>query len=316
MKFDLNEIKNNYLEQLKKIEASQITELGNIKKFSDYMVLVIGGSVYQIKDRAKLVKTGKVPVFVSKDVFLKFLEEIIDKKTDFLILNLAWPFSSFLRENYPDGKLITGTKEHEFVGLVGKKVGEEIEKYLWKIRKQKIKIAVLNDVVSLVANKKNCIGGVVGTGLNFGFWINDNSIVNLETGSFGDFEMSETGKKVDELSVNPGKYKIEKEIAGAYLYKHFNLLSKTKINSTKELSEIAEKGNAIDKKIARDLLERSASLVSVLIKAIMEYLQKEQIDILIEGSLFWKGYLYKENVYRYLEMLGVKGDRVKIYKLL
>jgi hexokinase len=316
MKFKLNEIKNNYFNELGKIKKEQITELGEISKFKNKPTLILGGSVYAITDfQNKIIKNGKVPLLANKDIFYRFLEEIVDKKINFLRLNFAWPILSFLRNGYPDGKLITGTKEHDFDNLTGKIIGKGIEKYLWKKRKQKIKIVVLNDVVSLVLNKKSCLGGVIGTGMNFGFWINDNSIVNLEAGNFGNFEMSETGKQIDKSSINPGKYKIEKEVGGAYLYKHFNLLSENKINSTKELNEIAKNGNKKDKKIAEYLLERSASLVATLIAAIIEYSRKEKVEILIEGSLFWQGYLYEENIYKYLEILGINKNKVKFLKV-
>jgi hexokinase len=86
------------------------------------------------------------------------------------------------------------------------------------------------------------------------------------------------------------------------------------LQSTAELSEVAElKNDAGD--LARDIIERSASLVAAQIAAIYDFKKSIFCNILLEGSLFWKGYGYKKHVLQYLENLEVNINRLKFSQI-
>ena len=67
------------------------------------------------------------------------------------------------------------------------------------------------------------------------------------------------------------------------------------VNTTASLSLLAENDHNTNGLLAREVIERSADLVATHIAGIAEYKQSDTVFVL-EGSLFWKGYHYKERV--------------------
>ncbi|MBI4079190.1 MAG: hypothetical protein HY429_02740 [Candidatus Levybacteria bacterium] len=71
-------------------------------------------------------------------------------------------------------------------------------------------IAVANDVVRLVLSGltkyswTSLAGGIVGTGTNLSFFLDEHYVVNLESGNFNKFMQSDEGKSIDSHSVVPG----------------------------------------------------------------------------------------------------------------
>ena len=286
-----------------------------IKEGEIFQVLVIGGTIFR---KALIKKEGKSLVILERDAkyqppfkHRKDLEFFVDKeisdKVSVVALNFAYPLRPVFENGRLDGILVSGTKGNVFDDLVGKKVGHELENYLNKKLKKKIKISVANDTICLLlagltrAKWEDLIGGVIGTGMNFAFFIDKNTAVNLESANFDKFPQTPEARLIDEYSANPGKSLFEKEVAGAYLYKHFNLIRELKelshpsIQSTEDLDRIAQQNIPGVSAVAKELLQNSAELVATQIAGIMKFKHKS-LTFVIEGSLFWLSNGYRGNV--------------------
>jgi hexokinase len=276
-------------------------------------VLIIGGSVgrhtsFQRKDGKLLTREGitktSLPIFSNRDSFLDFCASQINPTIPTLALNFAYPLTPVLRENRLDGVLITGMKEHRFEGLVGKTVGEELEKYLEKKYNKHFSITVANDTICLLlsglpfAKRDALAAGVIGTGINFAFFDSPSDIINTEAANFSGVQATDEAREIDKESVAPGKALFEKETAGGYLYLQYNkLLQKNNLStpplqSTEELDRLSYQDSK-EGVIARELLERSAQLSAAFMAGITLHKAKD-LTFVIEGSLFWNGYRYKE----------------------
>lgn len=321
----LSKITQKFTEELQNAQKGNKTSLPfirhqlslkpKVKKGEIFQVLRIGGSIYQnalvknVDGKVAIVKSVQKPLpkFTSKEVFLSFINKTLDKDVSHLALNFAYPLAPISRNGYLDGTLVSGSKEHEFIGLVGLPVGETIENYIQDIQKRTIHTALANDTVCLVLSgltqfrPQGLVGGVIGTGLNFAFFLDEETIVNLESANFDKFPQSTEGKLIDKASVRPGDALIEKEISGGYLYQHFNIrlrkegLDFPEVKSTKEMDAVAFKNTPLVSLLAREVSDHSSSLVSCQIAGIAEFLKRDCVFV-IEGSLFWKGWRYKENV--------------------
>lgn len=321
----LKTIQLNFLKELEDAYAGKKTSLPFIvhKHFHSsivqleeiFEVLVIGGSVWK-KAFLKKTKNGieiikrhtEQPVNVKNEQdFLAFIENELPDEVTTLALNFAIPMEHVFENGRLDGIALSVPKEGKLHGLIGKKVGAEIEEYIFKKQKRRIKASVANDTVCLVLSGltkyrwNQFVAGIVGTGVNFAFFLNEEEIANLESANFDKFSQSLEGKLVDEESSRPGKALFEKKTAGAYLYKHFNtIIEKVNINfkpitSTEELNNISLKQIPQVSEIARDLLKRSAQLVACQIAGITEF-KKHNMVFNMEGSLFWKASDYEKTV--------------------
>ena len=67
------------------------------------------------------------------------------------------------------------------------------------------------------------------------------------------------------------------------------------VSSTKEMDNVAFNDIPKVSLLAREVSEHSSSLVSCQIAGITQFYNRD-CTVIIEGSLFWKGYRYKENV--------------------
>jgi len=292
-----------------------------------FQVMVFGGTVFKsaiINKKGSKIKIitqyeSEIPTFSNEDIFLSFIDSHLDPSIHFLAVNFAFPLSPVVINNLLDGYLIRGTKEHAFVNLVGKPVAQTVSEYIFKKHNRKIITTIANDTICLLlANIKTAtwnstVAGIIGTGTNYSFTLDDNKIINLESANFKDFPQTETGKIIDSKSSDTGKHLIEKEISGAYLYKHFNeILSRSKIpftplQKTSQLSEIAfSRGKW--QKIAQEILERSSSFAACQIAGIVQFkntLGIKKLTFVMEGNLFWSGWHYKKMLENYLKLLGV-----------
>jgi hexokinase len=294
-----------------------------VKNGETFQVLAVGGSMYRNalvkkeKDGELTIEyeiTNRLPIFALREDFLSFVDSQIEEATTMLALNFAYPVEPVFENGRLDGKLLHGTKEHTFLGLVNKNIGEEIEKHIWEKHKRKITVSVANDTVCLIlsgltkAKWNHLAAGIVGTGLNFAIFLDESTVVNLEAGSFSNFPQTETGKIVDAASNMKGRGLFEKEVSGAYLYQHFNQLVKEKqvdhqlLKDTTELSYLAAKDIPGVSEIAYEQLERSAAFVATQIAGIAKF-KKQPLTFIMQGSLFWKGYEYKEMVNKYVHEL-------------
>jgi len=291
------------------------------KKFKnqEFLVFVVGGSFFK---KARVTKkTGQptiisqvqipLPLFTTKNDFFAFLTRQLEPDVNFLVINFAYALKPILRNGRMDGIFISPAKGHLFKGLLNKRVGEEFEKYLSEKFRLSIKVSVINDTVGLILAglstyyKEQLVGGIVGTGINFCFFLDKKTVVNLESAGFDKFPLTNTGKMVDKTSDNPHRHLFEKEVGGAYLYQHFNLLvgNKPHLSSTQALSFLVQKNILPYKELALKLLERSAALISCQIAGLYLYKKQKRLFFIMEGSLFWQGYQYKVFVEKYLKKL-------------
>jgi hexokinase len=323
----LGEIKNNFIKELENATNNSTSSLPFIRHTLSvqplveekeiFQTLVIGGSFYQkavskrINGNIKILhyEQGEQPPFLTEQDLMTFVEKHLDPDTKVVALNFAYPMSPVTRGEILDGVLNSGSKENTFTGLVGKPVGESIEKYIKEKTGRDIKVAAANDTICLLLSGlihhewDNLAAGIVGTGLNFAIFLDAKTTVNLETANFDKFTQSEAGKEIDSHSASKGDSLYEKEISGAYLYKHFNFLITERnlpiepLTSTKDLENLVHNKNKEIATTAKEVLEHSASLVAAQIAGIMEFCKRDIIFIM-QGSLYWKGYRYKEMVER------------------
>ena len=306
-------IQKNFLRELQDAYSGKKTSLPFIihnlssipivKNGDVFEALVIGGSIWK---KALLQKTKKEIEIVKKETersvafknekdFLEFIDNEVKDNIKVLALNFAYPLKPIFEKGRLDGTLLKVTKEGSFHGLIGKKIGKEIEGYILKKRNKKITASVANDTVCLLLSGltkysfDSLAAGIVGTGLNFAFFLDKERLVNLESANFDKFALSQEASIIDKESSEPNIHLFEKETAGAYLYKHFNLIIKEKkinypqISSAEELDTLSRKNIPQVSIIAQSLLEKSAQLVACQVAGITEFKQIAQ-DLSIRHS--------------------------------
>lgn len=338
----LFEIKNNFLNELKRASIKENSSLSFIinnipttpivKENEIFKVLVIGGSVYvsaKLKKKASGINilekiNGDLPIFHTKEDFLNFVLQFIATDIEVYVFNFAYPLEPIFENEMLDGRLISGTKEHSFEGLIGEKIGDSVENFIKVKLNQDIKVNVANDTICLLlsglnSNYKIHAAGIVGTGVNFALFLDPHTVVNLESANFDKFSANKSTQIIDKDSALPGKALFEKEVAGGYLYKRYNIeaeskgIKTSKLSSTLELNSIA-KGKDQASILARQIFEHSAQLLSTQIAGIIEFLEEtgmiidSKANFVMDGSLFWNGYLYKQTVEKTLKYLLTKYE--------
>lgn len=324
---DLELIVSNMVDELEKSSQGQTTSLPYLKnplprishKTDLIQCLVMGGTVFEkaLVKRSEegmiIISSDKVQIPVMKNVetFLDFIIPHIDPQVTQIGLCFTFPLEPVIRADMLDGILIRGTKEHDYVGLVGKPVGQTLEEVVLEKTGRKVQFAVANDTVCLVLAGKSLsqdinglAGGINGTGMNFGFFDGTDTIINLESGNFNRFPFSEAAKQVDADSNSPGSSLFEKEVAGGYLRQLFSYYCpEVEISSTEYISNIAKSSEPYAT-VAEQLLKRSARLLACQIAGIYHF-KKRPMMFVMEGSVFVKGYRYQDFVEEALRELGV-----------
>lgn len=273
-----------------------------------YQVMVIGGTNFSSADVMRSgfnidlsnIEKEKLGSFDMGEKLLEFILKKLNPDTEYLCLNFAFPMESLIRDNRLDGKLKWLTKEQQFSDLIGKNIGEEIEKFVEKKTNRKIKVAVANDIDCLllsgltVAEKKGITAMILGTGFNAGLFLSNDTLVNLEAGNFDKFAQSEAGMYVSDNSSDEDKSKFEKEISGAYLYKKFNYYALKNnlptISSTQNLFDLAFGENTSDSlELAKKVIGEAAGLIASVLAGISMF-KNSEIEVVIQGSLFTDGF--------------------------
>jgi hexokinase len=321
----LLEIKNAFVKELQDAANGTKTSLPFIRHTlsphsivqnnETFQTIAVGGSFYQKaimkkeNDDIKIINYSQAeqPPFLTESALLTFMDQHIDPKVTTVGLNFAYPLEPITRNYIVDGVLKSGSKENTFTGLIGKEVGKTIEDYFKTRHNRTITVATANDTICLLLSGlvqfqwNQLSAGIVGTGLNFALFLEDKTAVNLEAAYFNKFTQSEAGREIDAFSVSPGDAIYEKEVSGAYLFKHFNFLNNKKnlgltpIATTKELETYLHSGNSDIAQTAREVLDHSAALVAAQIAGIMEFCKRDLVFIM-QGSLYWKSEGYKEYV--------------------
>jgi hexokinase len=328
-------ITNNFVKELYTAQSGKKTSLPFIvhqlsshpivKPGETFQVLKIGGSILQKSLLTRpngeiLIKTfeeNHLPVMTTKDIFLSVIDKNISSRASIIAINFAYPLKPVFEDGRLDGILMNGTKEHAFNGLMGSRVGKTIELYIKSKYGRDIKVSTANDTICLTLagltrhTAENLSGGIVGTGMNFAVFLDDTHLVNLEAAQFDKFPQTEEGKQVDMQSIERGGALFEKEVSGGYLYHHFNILLNKKqirhpaIESTHAMDKIARGNISGVSDLARDLFDHSAALISCQIAGITNF-KKHDMIFVMEGSLFWVGWRYKQKVEEYVKLLAPK----------
>ncbi len=335
-------IKNNFASELEKSQAgektslpfiiNEIPEFSLVKDNEVFQVLVIGGTngisamVKKTGNSSVILSQEKIilPLLANKEDFFLLIEKYLSPSVFVLALNFAFAIAPVFENGKLDGKLLVGAKGHALRGLVGEKIGAELEQYVYEKQNRKILVSLANDTVCLLlsglekAPSLKLSAGIVGSGMNFALFLDSQRAVNLESANFNKFPLSKEGQEIDAESASPGTYQYEKEVAGVYLYKHFNSklrhnhISYPAVASTEEMNALAQENTGEVGDLARDLIKYSAELVSCQIAAIMEFKKSDGVFVM-EGSLFWKGHEYKKTVEETLKTLtNYKADFVEV----
>ncbi|HSX40584.1 MAG TPA: hypothetical protein VLF68_03130 [Candidatus Saccharimonadales bacterium] len=321
----LQTITANFLKELEDANAGKKTSLpfiihelpsvSLVKDGETFQVLVIGGSIFlnallkKENGRLKILKreSKSKPPYHTKDDFLRVMEEEIDTSIDNVAINFAFPLLPVFEKGRLDGKLLRGTKEHTFVGLVGEKIGESVEKYILQKKQKSVTVSIANDTICLLLSgltqvtTSDIAAGIVGTGDNFAIFLDKHRVVNLESASFDKVPQSEEGELLDKTSQFPGTQLFEKETSGAYLYQLYNIhvekegLGLPVISSTLELDSILRDKNAKGRLLAKAIFARSAELIACQIAAITKFKQTD-MTFVMEGSVFWRATGYRSFV--------------------
>ncbi|HSX09579.1 MAG TPA: hypothetical protein VLF93_05465, partial [Candidatus Saccharimonadales bacterium] len=134
------------------------------------------------------------------------------------------------------------------------------------------------------------------------------------------FPLSKIFQKLDKDTKNPGKKLFEKNISGMYLAKIFNLWAEelniitSPVFTGQELSAIAHAyHNESAKRLARVVLDQSASYIGAAIVALYEFKDKPRnFTIIAEGGLMWDGWHYHESLMNQIEALGISSKEITI----
>lgn len=333
----LRVIQQNFLKELRAAQAaynmhaenktslpfivSQLAPSPLVQEGELFQALVIGGTVGK---KALFRKTGdgieiveeareeELPSLTQAKDFFEFIDASVSPYAHVIGINFAYPVKPVFEHGKPDGILLETSREKAVNAqdLVGRKIGEEIEKYMSEKRGTSISVAVGNDTTCLLLSGRtktsgdNLACGIVGTGLNFGLLLDENTMANLESADFDKFPQSQVGKALAAQYGSP----FGKEVNGWSLFRHFNAEIKEKgINfplptSTKQLSELSQQNTPHISNIAQKHLNRSAQLVACQAAGIAEFKEQDMVFVM-EGSLFWKGNNYKETVKRTVKQL-------------
>jgi hexokinase len=289
---------------------NELPTQSQIKIGDIFQVLVVGGTVCKTalirrdSDGMTILARSESaqPPFLDDRTFFDFLKSKIIGHIPFISLNFAYPLTPVLREGRLDGVLVSGMKENTFEGLVGKPIGEMIEREF-----PNHTVIVANDTICTlmaglsVYDTDILACGIVGTGVNFAYFESPHVAINLEAANFAAFTQSPEGQEIDTLSSRPGSALFEKETAGAYLFQHFNLrvkklgLNHPGVASTLELKQAMYSPDLQIANLARSLMTRSAKLIAAQIAGIARFKKRDMVFIM-EGSLFWEGDIYKPTV--------------------
>jgi hexokinase len=197
------------------------------------------GSPQAIIENLRVYKMPGVEREIGKDDFFRTMAGYL-KDVAGTSQNIGFCFS-YPVEMSPnkDGRLIRFSKEIKAKEVVGKLIGENLNRAIVSMGLGGDKhIVLLNDtVVTLLAgigyqNRSfgSYIGFILGTGTNT-CYIEKNSnikktkgldsskcqIINTESGNFGKIKQGKIDVALDKSTINPGVQKFEKMISGAYL---------------------------------------------------------------------------------------------------
>ncbi len=137
-----------------------------------------------------------------------------------------------------DARLYKWSKNIQAPGIEGRLVGSDLSACLARRGIPGTRAVVLNDTVAtlLAASSENisdciaCVGFILGTGTNTAYFESNAAIaklpaldpagltaINCESGAFGCVAQSAFDRETDRLTLDPGRYQLEKTMAGAHM---------------------------------------------------------------------------------------------------
>ena len=298
---------------------------------------------------------------ITKDEFFNKLADYLEPVTD-LSDKIGFCFS-YPVEILPncDGRILSLTKEIRIEDGVGAILGESLNEVFRARGKKEKRIVVLNDTVATLlggisSNDKeyeNYIGYILGTGTNTAYMescvnITKNAeiikrsgqmVINMESGNYDGFDHGVFDAELDLDSKEPGSYKMEKMISGAYrgngifrtvkkavedglfsdgMVKSFAGFTDFTLedisaycadpggnNMLSDLTDVAE-----DKEILLEIIdanyERSALFAATVFGAILSHCDygknaSKPVCITAEGTLFTKSVLFRPKLDFYMK---------------
>lgn len=322
---DLKQVHSHFLAELYQAEAAYkertpnntsipfvVVDLPQSKFISEeekFGVIILGGTKgeiavcrkssngFQIEDQEKDIS---LPTFTTTDQLASFFAGCLQELPEKIVINAAYHMKPIIRDGKLDGELQRLGKTLKIDSLLHKPFGEEIEKALTKQTGKQSKVAVANDGVCLLLSGRNeyqedeLAFGIIGTGLNFGFFLTNNQPVILESHAF---------KFPDNSSPTMKKFgdSFSRQTSGRHLYQRFNQtvqelgLSHQGLHSTEELNSLGDNNTPILSEIARRVLRRSAQLSACQIAGIANFKERD-MTFVMEGSLYGKGHGYKSTL--------------------
>ena len=221
----------------------------NLPENEEVIVIDAGGT--NLRVGSAKVKDGKFSINDFKSYMMPgsktavTKEEFINKLIDYLEPYLSCSNKIGFCFSYPveilpncDGKILNLSKEIRIEGGVGSVLGESLNEGLRNRGYNEKRIVVLNDTVATLlggisANDKtyeSYIGYILGTGTNTAYMekctnITKNTlitkrpgqmVINIESGNYDGFDLGVFDEQLDNESKEPGMYRMEKMISGAY----------------------------------------------------------------------------------------------------
>lgn len=348
---DYAAIRDNFYDELTKAARGESTSLPFIRNQLPSVSLVQAGEAFQVfiiggtnGETATVLynSDGSVSItdyqahpelakFHTLEDFLTFIDSHVDDATKAIGMNFAFTLIPKTGDKGQlDGVMVSGdTKGHAFHGLQHERVGEAIERHFQQTHHRDLIASVGNDTVCLIASGTNrdtdrdaLVAGIVGTGYNMAFYLDDQTIINVQASDFTGFTPTATGRVVDQESKNVGEQLYNKEVAAGELYKHYNAsveghhLATGTLHSSKELADLARTHEGKEGDIARSLFQRSASLVASQFAGFYNFKERpSKLTAIMQGGLFWEGPRYKEMVNEKLAQLGVPEGAIRFEKV-
>ncbi|AUX45838.1 uncharacterized protein SOCE26_073340 [Sorangium cellulosum] len=234
---------------------------------------------------------------IAGDAFFDVQAELVERLGPVHGLPVGYCFS-YPSETLPslDARLLRWTKGIQVAGVEGTCVGERLGQALRARKLRPGPVRVLNDTVASLLGGAFAHGGsapaafiglIVGTGTNMATFLPAGRIpklktghfvapmaVNLENGNFNPPHLQAFDAEVDASSENPGAQRFEKAVSGAYLPRLFARLypDHPQLASSADLVRLREEGPEDVRRVAGDLLQRSADLVAAAIAAVVDVL--------------------------------------------
>ncbi len=254
-------------------------DISKIRPISDFDYHVsAGGTNVKIFKRDELIGRFEIHNLETGMELVDQICQYLPNDITSLAIALAFPLDYILTGDQIDVKIIRNVKGHNLSDILNLDLNQIFRKKLVHLQD----LQIINDATSLMYEKhiktQATAGLILGTGFNATI-VYDGQIVNLEAGNFDKFDFSKTTQFIDQASDNPGQQILEKEIAGKYLFSHYNLIKEKEVFETTE-----EMFNEIDD-LTHQLVHHQHEIIKKVMSAMELFLANENIIWAYEGTM-------------------------------